>query len=150
MSNSIAKSRISALRWLLENTEASSQEDLREALQSLNFAANQSTISRDLRRIGAIKSTDTLGRTTYRILPESFTTSLRSLTGLIRGVFHNDSLIVLKTDPGSAPLIARHIDSLRSKEVLGTIAGDDTIFVAPSYPKRIPHLIAQIEQTLAL
>lgn len=148
MASTDPKARIAALKRLLENEEASTQDELREQLEQLDFVVNQSTVSRDLRRLGAIKSTDSEGRTTYRISNESTTMHVKSLTDLVRGVYHNGAMIVVKTDPGSASLIARHIDNLRSDDILGTIAGDDTIFVSPASIKKIASLAAQIEDSL--
>ena len=142
------KTRIQALKRLLENEEANTQEKLREELEELDFAVNQSTVSRDLRRLGAIKSTDSEGRTTYRLPDEAPTSFMNSLTDLVRSVHHNGAIIVVRTDPGSASLIARHIDSLRSDDILGTIAGDDTIFVTPTSLKKIGALAQAIEDSL--
>lgn len=143
-----SKARLGALKRLLEAEETSTQEELREQLEQLDFTVNQSTVSRDLRRLGAIKQTDSDGRTTYRISNESPLVNVKSLNNLIRSIAHNGAMIVVKTDPGSAPLIARHIDNLRSEEILGTIAGDDTIFVAPASIKTIKSVATQIEAAL--
>ncbi len=149
MPSTDVKARIQALKRLLEEEEASTQDELREKLEELDFVVNQSTVSRDLRRLGAIKSTDNEGQTTYRLTNESPTVYVKSLTDLVRGIYSNGAMIVVNTDPGSASLIARHIDNLRSDDVLGTIAGDDTIFVAPVSLKRIEKLRAAIEESFA-
>jgi len=150
MPSSDAKARLQALRRLLDKEESSTQEELREQLESLDFAVTQSTVSRDLRRLGAIKMTDAQGRTTYRLaLEEAVVPLVESLGDLVRAIDHNGAMIVLQTTPGSASLVARHIDNLRSKDILGTIAGDDTIFVAPASVKRIEGITRSIKQTLA-
>lgn len=149
MPSSDAKARLQALRRLLDKEESSTQEELREQLESLDFAVTQSTVSRDLRRLGAIKMTDAQGRTTYRLAPEEAAVPrVESLGDLVRTIDHNGAMIVLQTTPGSASLVARQIDNLRSKDILGTIAGDDTIFVAPSSVKRIEVITRSIKQTL--
>lgn len=145
------KSRLQALRELLEKERASTQEELREQLESLDFEVTQSTISRDLKRLGAIKMTDALGRTIYRLVPPEMAPAapfVESLADLVTGIQHNGAMIVMSTTPGSASLIARHIDQLKSKEVLGTIAGDDTIFVAPASVARINETVKFIQQSL--
>ena len=149
MASTDVKSRLQALRQLLEREIASTQEELREQLEELDFDVNQSTVSRDLRRLGAVKTTDGEGRTTYRLSGEAPPPAkATSLGDLVREIEHNGAMIVVHTDPGSASLIARHIDTLRSDEVLGTIAGDDTIFVAPASLKKITQLVRTIKDSL--
>lgn len=128
-----SRERLQILRELLEAEEASTQEHLREELEKRDFVVNQSTISRDLRKLGASKMTDSDGVTTYRLANDPPPAGVvRGLSDLIKNISHNGAMIVINTDAGSAPLVARHIDTLRSESVLGTIAGDDTIFVAPA------------------
>lgn len=139
MASMDAKTRLQALRNLLQKEGASTQEELREALERLDCEVTQSTISRDLRRLGATKMTDGHGRTIYRLIPEVVPALpfSESFSNLVLGIRHNGSLIVMNTTPGSASLLARHIDQLRSPDIMGTIAGDDTIFVAPVSLKKI-------------
>jgi transcriptional regulator of arginine metabolism len=140
--------RINTLRRLLEEGEISTQEELVEELRRLKFTVTQSTISRDLRRLGAVKTVDTTGNTVYR-LPDEVMVPLTATSGLrdlILDIEHNGSLIVIHTSPGSASLLARQLDHTRPEGMLGTIAGDDTIFVAPSASKRIEATIAAIVQ----
>jgi transcriptional regulator of arginine metabolism len=142
--------RLQVLRELLEREEASTQEELREELERRDFEVNQSTISRDLRRLGAIKQTDADGETTYRLPSDPHPGGLVSgLKNLIRGVHHNGAMIVILTDAGAASLIARQVDALRSDDILGTIAGDDAIFVAPVSVKKIEKLTKEIAEALS-
>jgi transcriptional regulator of arginine metabolism len=145
------QSRLQALRRLLVKEDASTQDELREELEKLDFEVNQSTISRDLRKLGAIKMIDTSGRTVYRLAEEM--ASVRAPTGgmgtLITDIEHNGFVIVVHTSPGSASLVARQIDQLRSDGgVLGTIAGDDTVFVCPRNVKEINTVVRRIAEIL--
>ena len=144
--------RIEALKDLLLSGRARTQDELREQMERQGYAVNQSTVSRDLRRVGAVKAADAEGRTIYRLPLEADgappPSSVRSLGDLVRSVRHNGFMCVILTDPGSASLVARHIDSLRSEHVLGTIAGDDAIFVAPSRPSAVDEMVAAIESSL--
>ena len=110
---------------------------------------NQSTISRDLRKIGAIKGTDNKSRTVYRLSEMSSESNFvgQSIGDLILNITHNDSMIVIQTSPGSASLVARHLDINRPADILGTIAGDDTIFVAPSREHSIKQTILAIRDS---
>jgi transcriptional regulator of arginine metabolism len=141
--------RLSALRKILESGKNSTQEELRDMLEAKGHNVNQSTISRDLRKIGAIKGTDNKGRTVYRLsdLSQESTFVAQSVGDLILNITHNDSMIVIQTSPGSASLVARHLDMNKPADILGTIAGDDTIFVAPSKDFSIKQTITAIRES---
>ncbi len=140
--------RLSALRRLLEEGAASTQDDLVRELKAQKFTVTQSTISRDLSRLNAIKTRDATGRIVYRLpddvlIPSPPGTEMR---GLLVDIHHNESLIVVKTTPGSASLLARLLDQSKPEGILGTIAGDDTIFVAPSSIKKISKTVERIRE----
>lgn len=141
--------RLNALRKILESGKNSTQEELRDMLEAKGHDVNQSTISRDLRKIGAIKGTDNKGRTVYRLSEMASETSFvaQSMGDLILNIAHNDSMIVIQTSPGSASLVARQLDMNKPANILGTIAGDDTIFVAPSKDHSIKQTITAIRDS---
>ncbi len=141
--------RLIALRKILESGKSSTQEELRDMLEAKGHDVNQSTISRDLRKIGAIKGTDNKSRTVYRLSEMSSESNFvgQSIGDLILNITHNDSMIVIQTSPGSASLVARHLDINRPADILGTIAGDDTIFVAPSREHSIKQTILAIRDS---
>ncbi len=141
--------RLNALRKILESGKNSTQEELRDMLEAKGHDVNQSTISRDLRKIGAIKGTDNKSRTVYRLSEMSSESNFvgQSIGDLILNITHNDSMIVIQTSPGSASLVARHLDINRPADILGTIAGDDTIFVAPSREHSIKQTILAIRDS---
>ena len=140
-----------ALYRILSSGTAGSQEEICEALKKDGFEVTQSTVSRSLRKFGAIKAISNDGTTSYK-LSESFappaTTS--SISDLVLAVINNGAMMVVKTTPGSASLVARHIDLNFSHEILGTIAGDDTIFVAPKDYKRCPQTCSALKNVLDL
>ncbi len=151
MASKDAKARTQALRRLLEEGELSTQEELREELEKQDFEVTQSTISRDLRRLGAIKGTDSAGQTVYRLSEESqqpIPIAAGSLQDLILQIDTNGTLIVIHTHPGSASLIARRLDQVRPAGILGTIAGDDTIFVAPAAKRDLKLTLKAISECL--
>jgi len=145
------KSRLEALRKLLSQGKLSTQDELREELESRKFAVTQSTISRDLRRVGAVKAIDPNGRTVYRLstdqAPIHVPVATGSLRDLVKTIDTNGSMIVLHTVSGSASLIAVHLDRVRPGHILGTLAGDDTIFIAPRSLKKIKETMASIERS---
>ena len=143
------KGRLETLRELLSSGVAGTQEEIRSQLESKGFAVTQSTISRDLRRLGAIKAIDDQGRTIYKYSPQTSSPLARtSLSDLVLSIRSNGMLIVIRTTSGSAPLVAARIDNLRPGEILGTIAGDDTIFVAPASSEAIQTTIDEIKSAL--
>jgi transcriptional regulator of arginine metabolism len=139
------------LRSLIREGEASTQEELCEALEKKGYEVTQSTVSRDLRKIGAIKTTNNEGEIVYK-LPEDHKALpprvvSHSLDGLLTEIQSNDTMIVLHTTPGSASLVARHLDSMRhDMDILGTIAGDDTIFLVPASNKKTSVIIRKIKE----
>ncbi len=151
---SVSKTRLSALKDLLSEGDASTQEELAIELYKRRFDVTQSTISRDLRKIGAVKAIDQSGRTVYRLptegnSPESTAASYSTgLRGLMLDIQHNGAMIVIHTTPGSASLVARFLDQTKPAGILGTIAGDDTIFVAPASMKLAQDTIQAIENGL--
>lgn len=144
--------RLNSLRKLLSAGLISTQEELVEELGRQKFRVTQSTISRDLRKIGAIKGQDATGRTVYRLPSEESMPAImpgNGLGGLLVNIQHNGSMIVINTTPGSASLVARQLDQTKPEGILGTIAGDDTIFVAPISARRIEQTIDAITALFA-
>lgn len=143
------KSRLEFLRSLLAEGELSTQEDLVEKLEKSNFSVTQSTVSRDLRKLGAIRAIDGKGRTIYRLPQEMFVpVKASSLIEMVTSIRSNGSIIVIRTHPGSASLVGRFVDMTFSDEILGCIAGDDTVFVAPESHKETNPLMKQIEKAI--
>lgn len=146
--------RLQSLKEILSEGSASTQDEIREALVRRKFSVTQSTISRDLKRVGALKTVDVEGRTVYRLGDEVAASPAvpvpvaNSMNELVKNVQSNGMMIVIHTSPGSASLVARHLDSQFAAEVLGTIAGDDTIFVAPTDVKKTGSTLNTIRRAL--
>jgi len=145
------KTRTQVLRELLLSEKISTQEELVEELENQGFTATQSTVSRELRRLGALKGTDASGRTVYRLGEAPIVVpaiASQGYAGILLDIRHNGSMIVLHTTPGSASLVAHHLDKTKPEGILGTIAGDDTIFVAPASTKMIDRTLKAIQEEL--
>lgn len=144
-----AKSRLDFLRQLLDSNDLSTQEELVEKLERSHFTVTQSTVSRDLRKLGAIRTVDPKGRTVYRLPGEMFApVQTSSLSEMVTSIRSNGSLIVIRTHPGSASLVGRFVDMTFTGQILGSIAGDDTVFIAPSSLRETNHLMKQIEKAI--
>jgi transcriptional regulator of arginine metabolism len=125
-----------AIRDLVVQRPVRTQQELAVALRERGFRATQATISRDVAELGLVK-VPREGTTAYALSPRQVEVEssgedrLRSLLRDLPIDFHEAGLIlVLRTLPGSAHAIAAALDRARWPEVAGSIAGDDTVFVA--------------------
>lgn len=126
---------IKAFRALLKAEKFTSQSEIVVALQNEGFEnINQSKVSRMLTKFGAVRTRNAKMEMVYCLPAElGMPTTTSPLKNLILDIDHNDAIVVIHTSPGAAQLIARLPDSLgKSEGILGTIAGDDTIFVTPA------------------
>lgn len=126
---------IKAFKALLKEEKFSSQGEIVLALQEEGFEnINQSKVSRMLTKFGAVRTRNAKMEMVYCLPAElGVPTTTSPLKNLVLDVDHNDAIVVIHTSPGAAQLIARLLDSLgKSEGILGTIAGDDTIFVTPA------------------
>lgn len=117
-----------ALLGVLEKQTLGNQSEVVRAMRAAGYKVTQASISRDFRELGVVK---VAGRYSATLPPapahgEDLLTFVRSCS------LSGDSLVVLKSDPGAANMIASVIDRLGLTDVVGTLAGDDTIFVATS------------------
>jgi transcriptional regulator of arginine metabolism len=116
---------------VLRHQRVSSQEELAELLKRNGERVTQATLSRDLEELGAIKVREN-GRVVYR-LPEEPPAGddwlRRMLQEFAVEIEPSGNLVVIKTPPGGANAVARALDNAGAKDVIGTVAGDDTILV---------------------
>ena len=134
--------------WLREH-RVGSQEELVARLSLAGIAATQATVSRDLLELGAVKLKR--GGSIRYVMPDQVEAGHaaqkldRLLTEWVDAIIPAGNLIVLKTPPGSANLVANALDAAGLEEVAGTLAGDDTIFVAIADGTN-PHAVADMLQ----
>ncbi|MEE6044195.1 transcriptional regulator ArgR [Avibacterium paragallinarum] len=140
---------ILAFKELLAQERFGSQGEIVTALQNLGFSnINQSKVSRMLTKFGAVRTRNSRMEMVYCLPNElSVPTSSSPLKNLVMDIDHNDFLVVVKTSPGAAQLIARLLDSVgKSDGILGTIAGDDTIFIPPTADTSISQLMQCVQE----
>ncbi len=145
-----ATSPLDALRKTLSGAGARTQEELRAQLHQMGFEVTQSTISRCLRKLGAVKTFNLDGDSIYQ-LPSDLVVPPRaetSLSELVVSIVHNDSMIIMRTAPGTASLVALHLDHFKPGGILGTLAGEDTIFVAPPAKVPLAKVVDQIQNSI--
>lgn len=137
-----AQLRRTALRELLSGGRASTQAELCALLAAQGHEVTQSTISRDLKRLGAQRTVADDGPPVYRLAtrPSSALSS-----NMVLGIEHNEHLVVLRTPAGLAQAVGLHIDALEHPLVLGTLAGDDTVLVVPRNIDHVGELAAALQ-----
>ncbi|MBR7184642.1 MAG: arginine repressor [Clostridia bacterium] len=118
---------------LIDKYDIETQDNLIERLQASGFAATQATISRDIRELKLSKVMTGQGTYKYIRPPQNKeTVNTRFNSALVESITHIDcagNLVVIKTAAGMANAVATGIDAIHSNEILGSVAGDDTILV---------------------
>lgn len=129
-----------------------SQEQLRQRLIARGFAVTQATLSRDIKELGLVKrAADGAYQQAPADDPSAPAGNLarhtlqRALTDYLAGIEQSQQLLVLRTGPGEAQPLALAIDRARLSDVLGTIAGDDTILVITRDSRSARAVIAEVE-----
>ena len=134
------QSRIEAIKMLIATHKISSQDELAGLLRRSGFQITQTTLSRDLKRLKVVKTTTTDGQYQY-ILPDNETYKRIDSSSRVREMMQQGGFVslqftgnmaVMKTIPGYAAMIASNIDNSHLEQIVGTIAGNDTIFIALS------------------
>ena len=141
---------------LLEEQAISSQVQLVELLATEGLNLTQATVSRDLEELGAVKVRIPGGAMAYaipelakdRVAPEEV---LRKVLGeFLVEAAHSANLAVLRTPPGSAHVVASALDRANLSDVLGTVAGDDTVLVVCPPPEGGERMSARLARLAGL
>jgi transcriptional regulator of arginine metabolism len=121
---------------LIRARRIATQEELTAQLERAGVAATQSSVSRDLEELGIIK------RHGYYTLPQA--SNGTAARGLLSLEVAGDALVVAKCEPGLASAVAVEIDGAQIEEIVGTLAGEDTIFIAVNERKEQRAVIKKI------
>jgi transcriptional regulator of arginine metabolism len=144
---STAQARRLALRQLLLAGQAGSQTELCDALSRQGHAATQSTVSRDLKMLGAQRVLRDDGNYAYHLragAPGPFPADM------ILAVDHNEVMLVIRTKVGRAQAVGFDLDAMKHPGVMGTLAGDDTVLVIPSSVEQTHQLADEIRELAGL
>jgi transcriptional regulator of arginine metabolism len=128
--------RLAAIHRIIGETAVDSQERLTALLRREGFTVTQATLSRDLKRLGIGKAPRPDGGYTYvlsegEVRPGSDATYVQDFKRGFLSLDFSGSFGLMRTLPGHANSVASALDNLRIREVLGTLAGDDTVLVVP-------------------
>ena len=141
--------RLDAIKMIISSKDISSQDELLKALEQEGFELTQATLSRDLKQLKVAKAANVSGKYVY-VLPNDILYKRMNLQSASEMLMSNGfislrfsgNLAVIRTRPGYASSMAYDIDNRECSEILGTIAGDDTIImvlredvVQPSFPR---------------
>ena len=141
-----------AIREILSTRSVSTQQELMDALQEKSISATQATLSRDIRELGIVKQQDESGKT-RSCLPRQEDVSRLSLplivTEAVRSVDCAANIVVVKCRSGMADAACAALDEMALDWVVGTIAGDDTIFILLRTQKQAAGFAAQLRQLLS-
>ena len=144
--------RQEAMIRLIKDYEISTQDELTRRMTELGFKVTQATCSRDIKDLGIIKVTSASGSTKYAVLDRTGDIA----PGRLLSVFSNAllscssamNLVVIRTLPGMAQACASALDSMHLQNVVGTIAGDDTVFIATPGVKEADGMVSTINEIM--
>jgi transcriptional regulator of arginine metabolism len=126
--------RQGAILRLVGERKLSTQSEVAEALRDVGLDATQATVSRDIAQLGLVKVRDEAGRLVYALPGAADLDRLSELAAAMRrwavSMTTSANLVIVQTPPGYAMPLARAIDVAALPDIAGTIAGDDTIFIA--------------------
>lgn len=135
---------------LLKSEAIATQSELRRKLLRRGIRVTQATVSRDIEELGAVKTRDgyRVGDTAPAMAPPQPPLAV-ILKEFVSGVREAGNLVIVKTHPGNAHSVAVALDAEPWPEIAGTIAGDDTIFVATTGPREASRVHRKIQELLA-
>ena len=133
----VKTNRLETLKLLISSGEYGSQEEVLTALKKEGFTLTQATLSRDLKQMKVAKAASMNGKyvyvlpneTMYKRIHKPLSAAEMMMTPGFISINFSGNIAVIKTRPGYASSIAYNIDTSEMPEILGTIAGDDTIVV---------------------
>lgn len=137
---------------LIEQYNIETQDELAEYLRKHNYSVTQATVSRDIKELRLIKALSENGTYKYATVDKAETglqeRFIRIFSQTVINITSAGNLIVIKTIAGSASAAAEAVDSMRWKEIGGSIAGDNTIFIAIKDIKNVPDVIKRFQALL--
>lgn len=145
-------SRQSKILEIIESKDVETQDELARELRESGFQVTQATVSRDIKEMRLIKVLTKNGKYKYASIKEKEGAIndrfLKIYRNSVVSIDYSGNIIVIKTLVGSANAAAVSIDALNIKDIIGTIAGDDTIFLLLKDENKIDEVLAQFKELL--
>lgn len=135
---------------IITENEIETQKEIASRLEEMGYKVTQATISRDLKELGVIKIPTADGGYKYALPATDATRAeLLRLQRLFKDTVlsfdHSENFIVIKTITAGAQPVASAIDKLNEKEIMGTIAGDDTVLVLVRHKDKMTEVLKKLE-----
>ena len=141
-----------AILEIIEKQDIETHEELAEALRKRGIAVTQATVSRDIKELRLLKVLSAGGVYKYATADKAehglSDRLIRMLTDSVLSITSANNLIVVKTLSGSANVAGEALDSMRWPEVLGTLAGDNTILMIIRSNEEVPVIISRIQELM--
>ncbi|NLB39690.1 MAG: arginine repressor [Clostridiales bacterium] len=145
-------SRQTAILSLVEQQDIKTQEELAEKLRALGISVTQATVSRDIKELRLLKVMSAGGGYKYATadraehgISERF---VRMFVDSVISINHSGNIVVIRTLAGSANVAGEAIDNMRWPEILGTLSGDNTIFVVTRLAEDAPHVVERFREII--
>ena len=145
--------RQARVKEIVERVVIRTQDDLAEALRSEGIDVTQATVSRDIKEMMLVKVPTGDGCYRYAFPSEQNVTVSaarleKTFQDSVLSVNSSGNIIVLRTQPGTAQAVAYVLDNIRWPEIIGTVAGDDTIFLVVKPEKAVETVIERFESIM--
>jgi transcriptional regulator of arginine metabolism len=122
------------IKEIIARIRITSQQQLLQELSLNSLNITQATLSRDLDEIGIVKELID-GEVCYQLPDATTDPEIKNIAaGLITGIDHSANIVVVRTPPGGAQFFASSVDKSQIDEIIGTIAGDDTVLIVTKSP----------------
>lgn len=137
---------------LISKKEIETQEELADGLKAMGIDVTQATISRDIKELRLVKVMSKSGKYKYATIGQS----QEGVTDRLYKIFENSvvsidnavNIIILKTIPGAAQICASAIDYMGVDDIVGTLAGDDTVFVAIRTAEAVERVLEEFKRNI--
>lgn len=144
--------RQSKILELISKREVETQEELAEGLKAMGIDVTQATISRDIKELRLVKVMSKNGKYKYATIGQS----QEGITDRLYKIFENSvvsidnamNVVVIKTIPGAAQICASAIDYMGVDDIVGTLAGDDTVFVAIRSLESVEYVLQEFKKNI--
>lgn len=144
--------RQALIREIVESQSIQTQEELAEALRAQGMVVTQATVSRDIKEMHLLKVLAEDGSYRYATMDKGDTSTndrlIRMLSDSVLDINSANNLIVIHTLPGSAHVAGEAVDSLKWPEIIGTIAGDNTILVIARANEDVGEIVSRFQDII--
>lgn len=138
------------IRELIEEMVMETQEQLVDELKRQGFEVTQATVSRDIKELGLVKVPAGINSFRYALphklsIGNAYERLQRMFEDAVNAIDYSENLILIRTMPGTAMAVASLLDNLGWKEIIGTVAGDDTILVIAKPKEAVQDIIERLQ-----